>query len=261
MKCSIVIVNYKSKEYLQKCIRSIENKLFKNKDALFPFEIIVVNNDPKPLKIRPNNPLDVRVINNPKNIGYGGANNIGAKNAFGEYLFFLNPDTVLLDSSIAKMIRQLDKHKEVGIIGPRIIDYYRKAPQPWTCGTKTDLANIIFKNTINKPWNKKRAVNVDWVSGTALLIRKDLFEQVGGFDENFFMYFEDQDLCLRVKKSGKAIIFCPHSVILHYDGKSWNNELHKKKAFFESQTYFFQKHHGSMQSMLLKSLRFITKGK
>lgn len=261
MKCSIVIVNYKSKKYLSKCLQSIEKQLIINKKPVFPFEIIVVNNDPKETISTKNNPLSLRVLNNPNNIGYGGANNIGAQLAFGQYLFFLNPDTILLDDSLKDMIYHLDKHQDVGIIGPTIFDYYRKAPQPWTCGSKTDLLNIIFRNTINKPWNKKRSMNVDWVSGTALLTRKKLFQQIGGFDERFFMYFEDQDLCLRIKNSGKAVIYCPHSKVIHFDGKSWNDKSSKKSAFFESQTYFFQKHHGQFQSLLLNSLRIITKGK
>jgi len=261
MKCSIVIVNYRSKKYLVNCLSSIEKQLTKEGLPLFPFEVIVINNDQETLSIGNEPRLDIRIIESKKNVGYGAANNIGASQAFGEYLFFLNPDTILLDDSLRTMIYYLDKHQDVGIIGPRIFCHYRKSSQPWTCGKKTGLLSIIFKNTINKPWNKKHAVNVDWVSGTALLTRKSLFEEIGGFDKNFFMYFEDQDLCLRIKQAGKAVIYYPHSTIIHYDGKSWNSGFSKKSSFFRSQSYFFKKHHGQVQSFLLNAIRMIMKGK
>ncbi|MEA1925942.1 MAG: glycosyltransferase family 2 protein [Patescibacteria group bacterium] len=262
MRCSVIIVNYNSKTYLEKCLESIEDQLVRNKRSSnsFEFEVIIVNNDKQSLLLENSHSFDLHIINNEKNEGFGKAHNIGISHAQGKYIFLLNPDTLLQDSSLIYLTDQLDKHSDIGIIGPKIIEYKRKQPQPWTCGAKTNLLNIIFRNTLNKPWNKKHPVNVDWVSGTALLMRKALFEKVGGFDENFFMYFEDQDLCLHVKQQGKTIIFYPYASIIHFDGKSWNNHSKKKAVFYRSQAYFFTKHHNSIQIFFLKFLRVLMKG-
>ncbi len=262
MKCSVIIVNYNSKIYLEKCLESIESQLVckKKPSNSFDFEVIIVNNDKHPLCPEVPYSFSLHIINNEKNEGFGKAHNIGISHAQGKYIFLLNPDTLLQDDSLIYLTDQLDQHSDIGIIGLKIIEYERKQPQPWTCGTKTNLLNIIFRNTINKPWNKKHPVNVDWVSGTALLMRKTLFEKVGGFDENFFMYFEDQDLCLRVKQQEKTIIFYPYASVIHFDGKSWNSTLKKKAVFYRSQTYFFTKHHGSVQLIFLKFLRVLIKG-
>lgn len=256
MRLSIIIVNYKSKSYLQRCIESIHENVSEGLD----FEIIVVNNEQLTLNLDLKNLTELNIINNIENQGFGKGNNTGASKAKGEYLFFLNPDTILEDNTPAQLIAQLDKNGNIGVIGPKIIEFNRKRPQPWTCGKRSTLWGILFKNTINKPWNKKTEREVDWVSGTALMIRRELFKEVGGFDENIFMYFEDQDLCLQTKKLGKKVLFYPNSHIIHFDGKSWSNDSQKKKAFYEAQTYFFKKHSTSFETMLLCFLRKITKG-
>lgn len=257
MKCSIIIVNYKSEAYLEKCLYSIGEQFQKDD---FAFEVLVVNNDNKKLLLKNTYKFNLKIIENGQNIGFGKANNIGASQANGDHFFFLNPDTVLIDDSLVNTVDNLEKHQGVGIIGSRIIKYSQNRPQPWTCGNKSSITNIIFRNTINKPWRKKVPTNVDWVSGAALLIRKELFEKLGGFDENFFMYFEDQDLCLRAKAHGNSIIFFPHMSVVHFDGKSWRNNSQKKHFFYKSQIYFFDKHHGSIKTNFLKILRFIIKG-
>lgn len=256
MKLSIVSVNYKSQQYLQKCLDSLRNHLFNE----LPFEVIIVNNDSEMALSYENYPFQVSVFNNKINEGFGKGSNLGATKAQGEYLFFLNPDSIIEDASLLQLIKQMDQDQDIGIMGPKIVEFSKNRPQPWTCGKKANLLSILFKNTINKPWNKKIPTEVDWVSGTALLIKKDMFKKMKGFDKNIFMYFEDQDLCLRVKKADKKIVFNPQAHITHYDGKSWGNNSKKKKSFYESQTYFFKKHNGPLQTSALCFLRKITKG-
>ncbi len=254
---SIVIVNYRSAQLLHQCLDSIDRHSITQKSTL---EVIIVNNDNDDLVLAKNFPFPMQVINVHRNIGFGSANNLGAKKTSGKYLLFLNPDTELSDKSLEKMFNHMEQNKNIGVLGPKIILKKQNRPQPWTCGKKTSLGDIIFRNTFKKPWNKHITSSVDWVSGTALMVRKDLFDLLGGFDEQFFMYFEDQDLCVRIKQLGKDVLFFPHAQIDHHDGKSWEDERRKKHAYYSSQDYFFKKHYGSFKTIILKLLRFIAKG-
>lgn len=252
MEISIIIVNFKSRDFLQKCLASIENIVIKQYLSK-KIEVVIFNNDPKKLRVDKNYPFFVKTIDYGKNIGFGAANNLAVKNAQGKILFFLNPDTELLTGPFGKILENYKKNDSLGAVGFKIIEKKNNRPQPWTSGKKTNLWNIFFRNTWNKPWNKKEITKVDWVSGTAFLIKKNIFNEVGGFDENFFMYFEDQDLCLRIKKLNKKNIFLPFFQVIHFDGKSWNGDNKKKKKYYrESQRYFFEKHNNSFQTFLIK---------
>ena len=257
MTLSIIIVNFRSQDFLQQCLISLEKKL-KN----ISFEVILVNNDTLPL----NNALissfsfQTILIQSPTNIGFGSGCNLGARQAKGNYLFFLNPDSLLIDNSAEKAVEFLKNNSPAGIVGGKIVLLPQKKIQPWTSGAQTSLIRILFRHSIGACWKKKYPVKVDWVSGTALLIRKELFEIINGFDEKFFMYFEDQDLCLRAKKNGFQTFFLPAFLIGHYDGKSWKNKTEKKAFFYRSQDLFFQKHRKNWESFLLKTFRFIFKG-
>jgi hypothetical protein len=237
MKISIIIVNYQSEYLLKKCIRSIKENL----KELNP-EIVVVNNDPKKICLDKKDCFFVKIINAEKNLGFSKACNLGFKYSSGKFILFLNPDTTITDNSLKKAINYITETPEVGALGAGITESKTGKPQPWTCGRKTSLLKILFKNTFNKPWNKKEAAEVDWVSGTSLLTPAKTFQELGGFDENFFMYFEDQDYCLRVKEAGKKVIFYPDFKIIHHNGKSWKNKSSQKKSYFNSQKIFFKKH-------------------
>jgi GT2 family glycosyltransferase len=253
MELSIIIVNYRSRNYLNQCLRSIEKHIKKDPFAKM-FEVILVNNDKESLFLKENFNFPVKIIQQNINRGFGASNNIGAEEATGSYLFFLNPDTLLSGSGLWKML-EYAKEKRLGAIGPKIILAEENRPQPWTCGKKTNLWKILFKNTLNKPWNRKKITPVDWLSGTALLLERTSFKKVGGFDEKFFMYFEDQDLCLRLKKIGKKNMFYPLYQIIHFDGKSWKEKKEKKASFYASQDYFFSKHNPRWQLFALKQAK------
>ncbi|HHX58505.1 MAG TPA: glycosyltransferase family 2 protein [Candidatus Moranbacteria bacterium] len=246
---SIIIVNYQSQNELNNCLESLEKFLLPSKNN---FEVIIVNNDKADIQLSPKLSFVVTMIDNKRNEGFGAACNLGARKAKGNFLFFLNPDTELTDNSLWKMLKESSVMPYLGIVGPKIIEAKRNRPQPWTSGKKTSLLNILFRNTFNKSWNKKEPIEVDWVAGTALLIRKGLFEKLGGFDEKFWMYFEDQDLCLRTRNSNLKVLFYPHCTILHHNGKSWSNTRNQKTAYYQSQKYFFQKHHGKISQYLLE---------
>lgn len=255
MTISIITINYRSKEYLKDYLSSIYSHLLSKEGSKYQFEVIIINNEQESLVLDFPKPFEPTIINHNKNVGFGAANNIAAKKATGELLLFLNPDIKLVDDSLLAMFDYFIEHPEIAIIGPRVLLSDTGEPQPWTCGSKITLWEILFKNSRNQTWNNAGQSAVDWVTGTALLIRKNDFLDINGFDENFFMYFEDQDLCLRLKEQGKKIMFFPEANIVHFDGKSWNSFKNKKTSFYTSQDYFFSKHHGKIKTWILKALR------
>ena len=251
MDLSFIILNYRSEKHLAKCLASLERKTIGLKT-----EIILVNNDPEKLNTKNSN-FPLTVLNNFSNLGFAKGCNLGAKKANGKILFFLNPDTELLSDNLVEFIPLLDK-ESLGIIAPTLLDANNQ-PQPWSFGKKitplkTVLANIFKKNSFSFSRSSLTA-NLDWVSGAALLIRKDLFEKVGGFDEKFFMYFEDVDLCLRVRRLQKEIVRLKQLTVRHYGSGSTENQEQQKKYYYQSQDYYFQKYFGNFQSKLARLLR------
>lgn len=258
MKASIIIVNYQSKKPLLYCLASINRFLYKNKILQNNFEVILVNNDKKPLKNIPKYSfLSPKIIEVGKNVGFGTGANLGAIMAQGEYLLFLNPDTLFLDKSLTNALSYLDNNQKVGALGLSTISKSRRQPENWSCGKKTTWGSILFRNTINKPWNKKTPQKVEWSSAAGLIVRKTAFRKVKGFDKQFFMYFEDQDLCLRLAKKGYQIIHYPQTKILHLNGKSWRSKQEQKKYYRQSQLIFFKKHNSKVGYYILKAMYFI----
>lgn len=237
---SIVIVNYKSEQYLLRCLESLYEKK-SNK----PFEIIIINNDQQNdlQRIIEQYPT-VTVIKNKKNSGFGAACNMGAKLAQGEIILFLNPDTQLLYDYTFDIADKFNQQKNLGVIGPRLVADNGKAQ--WWCAGKDISFWQIFKNKLGiieskKIWESKDGVFADWVSGAALFVKKELFEAVDGFDEKMFMYFEDMDLCRRIRKLGRDVLFFPEISIRHSGGKSYEGVIRQKSHYFKSLLYYTKK--------------------
>jgi len=233
-RISFIIVNYKSYSFLKNCLNSIH----KNSGDL-SYEIIIVNNDDVALDFP-----GIETVNLKKNIGFGAGCNAGAKIAQGEILCFLNPDTEILDN-IKKIINYFGTDNNMGVIGPKLITRKNKTQQ-WCAGAETNLWNILRNNLgfprSKKIWNSQKPVECSWVSGAALFIKKNIFNEARGFDENFFMYYEDEDLCKRVREKGYKIIYFPEFTVRHLCGKSFNSRIKQKKYFYTSMIYYFKKH-------------------
>ena len=218
------------------------------------FEIIVVNNSAEKINEIPN----IILIESSKNLGFGKGQNRGAKNAKGDFLWILNSDTEIIDRGFRKVVDEIKKDEKIGVIGVRILGEYSK-PQSWSAGIEPTIWHLIRNNfgfsASRKIWNSLKKREVDWVSGASLLVRRELFLKIGGFDEKFFMYFEDIDLCKRVRKAGYKVIYYPDFVIRHFGGKSFKDKEIQKKYYYQSQDYYFQKYFGKFQASLLKFLR------
>jgi GT2 family glycosyltransferase len=246
IELSIIIVNYQSVGYLKKCVASVFDKA-KN----ISFEIIVVNNSEDVI----NEISDIKIINSKENLGFGKGQNLGVKNASGEILWLLNADTEVLSGDIQGIIREA---QEKGVVGPKLLDNSGRA-QSWSAGVEPTIWDLIKNNlglkASRKVWQSPKKREADWVSGTSLFIRKDVFQKLGGFDEKFFMYFEDIDLCKRAREAGYKVIYFPEFIIRHFGGKSFENSALQKKYYYQSQDYYFEKHFGKFQSGLVKLLR------
>ncbi|HIK15695.1 MAG TPA: glycosyltransferase family 2 protein [Leptolyngbyaceae cyanobacterium M33_DOE_097] len=257
---SIIVVNYNSYPAIVECLRSIQAQI-----QSVPYELIVVDNassDDSVAQIKTQIP-DCRVIQLTKNVGFGAGNNAGVQVASGEYLFFLNPDTVLLEDSLKILLQKIAKNPELGIVAPRIIypDGRLQLSTAWEISllgeykTRKQLADYERGNhqvEIEAEYAHDRAVEI--VLGSAFLMTKALFQMVGGFDEQFFMYFEESDLCQRVRARGYQILYTPDTTLVHLHGTSVQKIPDKMIVEYRrSQLYYYRKHHSWLEQFFLRS--------
>lgn len=249
---SIIIVNFNTKSLTKNCLDSIFFNCLES-----DFEIIAVDNNSQDGSIemlKKDFGDKIKLIANSKNIGFGSANNQAAKIAQGEYLFFLNSDTVVKSDILSPIKQFLSNNKEVGIISPKLL-LEDGSEQERAYGEFPNLFNVVAEKFKNQKIEEIKPFEVDWVSGAALIIRKDIFCEINGFDEKFFMYFEDIDLCKRVKDLGFKAVVYPAAPIAHLCGKSIKKFNKRKEYYYKSQDYFYKKHYGKLKMNLMKLMR------
>jgi len=254
---SSIIVSFGHKKYLRKCINSV--KYFFGE---YEHEIIIINNLPSEDLSEFEN-TGVIIINN-ENKGFGQANNLGTKKSSGEYLFFLNPDSEI-KSTVNRELIELLQSADCGIAGFKLI--YPDGSFQLSAGREISLRNELRnkkeenicsgKNTalIKKLESEySETKTVDWVSGAAFMCRKNVFEEAGGFNEKYFLYYEDSDLCKRITNQNYKIFYFPQVKIIHQKGKNINpafmdeTYLHAK----ESQLLYYSLHRNIFECFILK---------
>jgi len=255
MKLTIQIVNFRSRHYLERCLFSISENL----PAEIEAEVLLVNNDENPLDEFSNKlkgKCSLRILEIRKNIGFGKAHNAGFKSSRGKYILFLNPDTQILPGALQAMLDVFEKDHSVGLAGPLLVGAAGKI-QPDCFGTrKTPLSPLKRKIFgFDEQRSGARTFETDWISGGAMFARRDVFDKLGGFDERFFMYFEDVDLCYRAKQLGHKIAVNSDARIFHESGKSFESEREKKRHYYASQNYYFRKHFGPVSAAIVKLVR------
>lgn len=228
---SIIVVSYNTREMTLECLRSVYA------ETRAPFELIVVDNassDGSAEAIAAEFP-DLRLMAETVNHGFAAANNLAAKGARGEYLLLLNPDTVVLDGALDKLLAFARRRPEARIWGGRTL-YGDRSLNPSSCWRRMDLWSLLCRATglatafPNNPvlnsegyggWDRTTEREVDIVTGCLFLISRADWEMLGGFDPAFFMYAEEADLCLRARQLiGARPRVTPDSVIIHYTGAS-----------------------------------------
>lgn len=264
LKLSIIIVNYDTPELTADCIRSI----FQFRPSC-SFEVILVNNgsngiDMEQLRVFP----EVRVIQTGKNLGFGKANNLGIYNTNGDFIVLLNSDAKLIDDSFDKMLFYMDQNEHVGVLGPREVD--REKRYRLSCGTFP----TFFSELTRKIWHYRLSFNdynlrdyldskhalvkdVDWVSGYCMMLRRAALHQTGLLDEAFFMYFEDIDLCSRLREKKWEVHFFPETSVIHYGGASARQNLMLVMTEYRrSEIYFTWKYYGWLGSFGIRIFLF-----
>mgnify|MGYP001478171325 CR=1 FL=1 len=261
---SVIIVSYNVKRYVTHCIETVLCS-----DYIGEKEIIVVDNnsfDETSQYLRETFP-EIKLIENHKNVGFGKAVNHAAETATGEYLLILNPDTILQENTISTFVNYLKTHSEVGLIGPKIIN--PDGTLQLTCKRSFPTLSVALPKLLGfskifpqTKWAGKynltyldpnKIHSVDAVSGSCIFIRKTLFHEIDGFDEQFFLFGEDLDLCFRMKQKGHEIHYVPSTQILHYKGESVKFAPYdSRSAFYNAMILFYKKHFSKSQNTLFR---------
>lgn len=225
MDLSIIILNYKTKGLVKQCIRNV-----KVSTAGLDYEIIVVDNDSQDgiAQMMLENFPDIKFIQTGKNLGFAAGNNVGIRQAQGNYVLILNPDVTVLNGSIAKMIEFMKNNPEAGVVGPKLINpdgsfqiscrtfqtpkyiLYRRTPFGMLPFAKKELGKHLMLD-----FDHNSTKEVDWFLGASMLLRKKILDEVGLFDERFFMYLEDMDLCRRVWMNGYKVYYLAEAEMVH----------------------------------------------
>jgi N-acetylglucosaminyl-diphospho-decaprenol L-rhamnosyltransferase len=267
---AIVIVNYKARDLLRDCLRSVQASRGVSPD------VYVVDNasaDGAAEMMRQECP-SVHVLALPENIGYGAANNVGLRAALDQsnppgYLLLLNPDTVLPPDALAQSIDFLEQRPEAGAVGPKLVREDGSLDKACRRGFPTPavaLYHFLYLDRIfpgsprfaryNVTYlDSEKQAQVDSLVGAFMLIRRQALDQVGLFDESFFMYGEDLDLCFRIRRRGWQIWYYPEVTVLHYKGaSSKQNSAKANYEFYRAMLLFHQKHFAARTFFLINWL-------
>ncbi|TRW24803.1 glycosyltransferase family 2 protein [Flavobacterium zepuense] len=253
MQLSVIILNYNVRYFLEQCVLSVKSAL-QGIDG----EIIVVDNnsaDDSCAMMRERFP-DVQLIQNNENTGFPKGNNIGVAAAKGEFICILNPDTVVAEDTFTKALEFAKGKEKLGVIGAKLIDGRGKflpeskmgVPTPWVAITKIARLYRFFPNTplFNKCYamhiGKNQTAEVDIIVGAFMIMKRSVYDEVGGFDENYFMYIEDIDLSYTILEKGMANYYFPQTAVIHYKGESTVKDGTYMKRFKNGMQLFYKKH-------------------
>lgn len=250
---TILIVNWNTAALLRDCLLSITS-------CPPPTEIVLVDNastDGSAEMVTREFP-QVRLIHNSVNLGFARANNQGLRASQERYVLFLNSDTCVPQFALARLVGFMEEHLDAGACSPRLA---RRdgSPQPFAFGDDPTpgyllargLARIFLHRALHN-WETCVLQSVAWVSGASLLVRRAALDQVGGFDEKFFMYFEDNDLCLRLRRAGWTVYYNPQVSITHLGGASLTQNQERFKYYDASLRYFYAKHYSPLARLTLE---------
>ncbi|HTW94060.1 MAG TPA: glycosyltransferase family 2 protein [Tepidisphaeraceae bacterium] len=265
---SIIIVSFNTRELTLKCLAHVQAD-----SAGINAEVIVVDNastDGSSAAIRSAYP-EAAVIDAGRNLGFAGGNNVGMAHAKGEFFLLLNSDAFLHPGAIQAMTDYLRAHSTTALVGPRLLNAdgtlqlscYR-FPSPARAWAENLWLPRLFPPahflSDYRRWPHDREMNVDWVIGACFMVRRNVYETLGGFDERFFMYAEETDWQQRMRQGGWQIGFTPAALVTHLGGASGANHVQKINAhFFDSLDFYQLKHHG-IPGLIMVRLAMIVGG-
>ncbi len=270
MKLSIIIINYNLSAEIEECIKSVLPVLLNIEN--FKWEIIIVDNN-SPDKKLPEienkfNQDNIHFYYLSENVGFGKGCNYGFSKASGEFICFLNPDTIIKQNIFSPILDLLQSDKSIGIIGPK-----QQIKSPFFDFSAGFSPNIIFEifNLFGAgifiegflvfcltKIKKKRSINVNWILGACIFIKSELFKMIDGFDKDYFMFFEELDLCKRVLNKGYKIVYYPEQSIHHIGSVSGKKDyrLYTIRTY-SSKKIYLSKHFSKIKGMIFLSLLFV----
>ncbi len=252
-RVSIVVVNYNTRDLTLQCLRSVYAE-----GRRHAFELIVVDNastDGSAEAIPAEFP-GMRFVASTENLGFAAGNNLAAAEARGEWLLLLNPDTVVLDGAVDTLLDFASEHEEAAIFGGRTL-FADGSLNPTSCWARATLwssltaalgltaafrGSRLFDPEAMGNWDRDTVRKVDIVTGCFFLLRRSIWEGLGGFDERFHMYGEETDLCLRAAQVGLSCMICPDAQIVHYGGASEKARAGKMVRLFRAKSQLYSKH-------------------
>jgi N-acetylglucosaminyl-diphospho-decaprenol L-rhamnosyltransferase len=252
MTLSVIIVSYNVKYFLEQCLCSVQRALDND------MEVIVTDNnssDGSVEYLQQRFPF-VRFISNKENLGFARANNQALQVATGKYVLFLNPDTIIPEDLFVECIDFMDSNADAGAMGVRMVDgggrflkeSKRGFPTPWVAFCKmTGLTKLFprsesFARYYMGHLSEKHVHEVDALAGACMLVRKEVLDKTGGFDEQYFMYAEDIDLSYRIQQAGYKNYYFPQTPIIHFKGESTRKDKHYVYLFYKAMIQFARKH-------------------
>ena len=254
---SVIVVTWNVKDLLLRTLERLPAAC-----APLTWETIVVDNasnDDTDLAVAMSFP-DVIYLRNHSNPGYAKANNQGLMLAQGDFLLLLNPDTEPDTGALAALVRFLQTRPKAGIVGPALV-LRDGAPQPFAFGDDPTVAYLLRRHVRRllrrgplHNWGAAQASPVDWVSGACLLARREVYTQIGGLDEGMFMYFEDNEWCLRARQAGWQVWREPAARVVHIGGQSLKQNRRAPAAYYASLRTFYQRHYGPLDRLALALL-------
>jgi GT2 family glycosyltransferase len=256
---SIIIVSWNTRKLLENCLGSILAN-----PPISPFENWVVDNastDDSPRMVREKFP-QVHLIENHENVGFARANNQAIQRCTGKYILLLNPDTLVASGALQALVDFLDKHPEAGAAGARILNpdgsmQISSHPRP---SLSRELWRLFHLDSLSPyaeypliKWETNQAQQVDVLMGACLLLRKEVLDQVGFLDEDYFIYSEEVDLCYRIQRAGWRLFWIPRAEVVHFGGQSTQQAPTEMfLSLYHSKIKYFRKHHGGSAAQIYK---------
>ncbi len=251
---AVVIVNRNGRAFLPGCLESLR-EASRGRD----WPVIVVDNasdDGSPELVAKSCP-EVRLLRSGGNLGFARANNLAWRQMLAPFVLFLNPDTKIIDGAIDILLKEMRGREDSGICGPLLIR--EDGSFQVSFGRRVSFFRELAQKSFLNPYSRRRlgkfrkVKEVGWVSGACCLARREALEKVGGFDEDFFLYFEDIDLCARMRKRGWKTLFVPLAKVFHQGGAATRQFAPSRFEYRRSQLLFYAKHNSAASRRLLRA--------
>ena len=267
MTLSIIITHHKTPELLYLCIKSIKETIKATKHEIF---VVDSESDGSAQDLIQEKWPKIKFISFKKNLGYSKIVNAGLKKTIGDYILILNADIIVLEDAISEMLEFIKENSNVGVVGPQLLDFTNNIQS--SCFSNPNLKTILARRTfmgklkwgrriidkfIIANWDKKTTKEIDWIQGSAIMIRKSAFKKIGPLDERFFMYFEDADWCRRFWQNHYKVVYLPSAKMVHYyhrSSKKWGSILdlflnkYARTHIISALKYFWKYHNKKTKS-------------